>query len=58
MLSARYGVHPSVISAWKNEFLKRSEEVFSKSFSNSEAESEKERKEIYAKIEELEMQRD
>ena len=42
-LSARYGVHPTVISAWKNEFLKRSEELFSKSG---------------PKIGELEMQRD
>jgi transposase-like protein len=57
-LSARYGVHPTVISAWKNEFLKRSEELFSKGVSPSEADFEKERRELYAKIGELEMQRD
>ncbi len=57
-LSARYGVHPTVISAWKAEFLKRSEELFSKSDLESESDFEKERKELYAKISELEMQRD
>ncbi|NLH29488.1 MAG: transposase [Bacteroidales bacterium] len=40
-LSARYGIHPTVISTWKNEFLKRSEELFSKGGSPSEADFEK-----------------
>ncbi|MDD5537313.1 MAG: transposase [Clostridia bacterium] len=57
-LSARYGVHPTVISTWKNEFLKRSEEIFSKQGPRSEADFEKERRELFAKIGELEMQRD
>jgi transposase-like protein len=56
-LSARYGIHPTVISTWKNEFLKRSEELFSKG-GPSEADFEKERRELYAKIGELEMQQD
>jgi transposase-like protein len=56
-LSARYGIHPSVISTWKNEFLKRSEESFS-NHAKSEPDFEKERQELYAKIGELEMQRD
>jgi hypothetical protein len=47
-----------VISTWKNEFLKRSEELFSKGGSPSEADFEKERKELYAKIGAPEMQRD
>lgn len=51
-------IHPSIISTWKNEFLKRSEELFSKQGSKSEADFEKERQELYAKIGELEMQRD
>lgn len=57
-LSARYGIHPTVISTWKNEFLKRSEELFSKHGPKSEADFEKERQKLYAKIGELEMQRD
>jgi hypothetical protein len=47
-----------VISTWKNEFLKRSEEIFSKQGPRSEADFEKERRELFAKIGELEMQRD
>ncbi len=47
-LSARYGVHPTVISKWKKTFLERS----------SELDFEKERQDLYAKIGELEMQRD
>ncbi|MGE4542010.1 MAG: transposase [Bacteroidales bacterium] len=57
-LSSRYGIHPTVISTWKNEFLKRSEELFSKSVTRNEADFEKERQELYAKIGEIEMQRD
>ena len=57
-LSARYGIHPTVISTCKNEFLKRSEELFSKHGAKSEVDFEKERRDLYAKIGELEMQRD
>ncbi|MDD3910344.1 MAG: hypothetical protein PHT78_12600 [Desulfitobacteriaceae bacterium] len=57
-LNARYGVHPTVRSTWKNEFLKRSEEIFSKCGPKSEGDFEKERRELFAKIGELEMQRD
>ena len=48
-LSARYGVHPTVISTWKNEFLNRSEEIFSKQGPKSEADFEKERRELFAR---------
>jgi transposase-like protein len=55
-LSACYGIHPIVISRWKNEFLKRSEELFSKHGPKSEGDFEKERQELFAKIGEIEMQ--
>ncbi len=57
-LSARYGVHPTVISNWKKSFLERSDELFSKDPAPSAEDFEKERRELYAKIRELEMQRD
>ena len=57
-LSERYGINQTTISTWKNEFLKHSAEVFSKGPSKTEEAFEKERNELYAKIGELEMQRD
>lgn len=57
-LSARYGVHPTVISSWKKSFLERSEELFSKDAPPKSEDFENERRELYAKIGELEMQRD
>ncbi len=57
-LSERYGINQTTISTWKTEFLKHSAEVFSKGASKTEEAFEKERNELYAKIGELEMQRD
>lgn len=57
-LSARYGVHPTVISKWKKTFLERSSELFSKEAPKGAGDFEKERQDLYAKIGELEMQRD
>ena len=57
-LSERYGINQTTISTWKTEFLKHSAEVFSKGPSKTEEAFEKERNELYAKIGELEMQRD
>ena len=57
-LSERYGINQTTISTWKTEFLKHSAEVFSKGSSKTEEAFEKERNELYAKIGELEMQRD
>ncbi len=54
-LSKRYEVHPNIISKWKQEFLEHSAAVFEKkSDSNPEVDIEK----LYAKIGQLEMERD
>lgn len=57
-LSERYGINQVTISKWKTEFLKHSAEVFAKGATTTEESFEKERNELYAKIGELEMQRD
>jgi len=57
-ISAHYGVHPTMISNWKKEFLDRSSEVFSSMNSKIESDFEKERTTLYAKIGQLEMERD
>lgn len=54
-LSKRYEVHPNIISKWKQEFLEHSATVFEKkSDSSPEVDIEK----LYAKIGQLEMERD
>ncbi|WP_332456901.1 hypothetical protein [Petrimonas sp.] len=57
-LSSLYGVRPTVIFTWENEFLKRSDELFSKHGPMSEIDFKKGCQEFYAKIGELEMQRE
>jgi transposase len=52
-LSKRYGVHPTMISKWKIEFLEKSEGVFDK---KSEEESGVDSEKLYAKIGQLEME--
>ena len=55
-LSKRFEVHPTMISKWKQEFLDRSAEIFQ---TNPPAEDfEAEREKLYAKIGQLEVQRD
>lgn len=55
-LSKRYEVHPNMISKWKQEFLDRSSEIFQTE--PPEMSFEKEREKLYAKIGQLEMERD
>ncbi len=55
-LSKRYGVHPTVIARWKKEFLERSTEIFETKA--PEETFEKEREKLYAKIGQLQVERD
>jgi transposase-like protein len=55
-LSNRYGVHANMISKWKQEFVNRAGEIFETKAPEEESEREKER--LYAKIGQLEMERD
>lgn len=55
-LSRKYEVHPNIISKWKQEFLERSSEIFETSPPDENIEKEKDR--LYAKIGQLEMERD
>jgi transposase-like protein len=55
-LSQRYGVHSAMISKWKQEFINRAGEIFETRAPEEETEREKER--LYAKIGQLEMERD
>lgn len=55
-LSKRYGVHQTVISRWKKEFLGRSSEIFATKA--PEETYEKEREKLYAKIGQLQVERD
>ena len=54
-LSKRFEVHPNMISKWKQEFVKRSSELFDK---KSEAEAEVDPEKLYAKIGQLEIEND
>jgi transposase len=55
-LSKRFEVHPQVISKWKQEFVERSYEIFETKAPEENLEKEQER--LYAKIGQLEMERD
>jgi len=55
-LSKRFEVHPNMISKWKLEFIERSSEIFSTKAPEENFEAEKER--LFAKIGQLEMERD
>jgi len=55
-LSKRFDIHPNMISKWKQEFIERASEVFSTKAPEGNFEAEKER--LYAKIGQLEMERD
>ena len=55
-LSKRYEIHPVMISKWKQEFIERSSEIFETKAPEGDSEAEKDR--LYAKIGQLEMERD
>lgn len=55
-LSRKFGAHPNIISKWKQEFLDRSSEIFEKEA--PEENFEKERQQLFAKIGQLEVERD
>lgn len=55
-LSTRFEVHANVISNWKREFLSKATSVFDSK--SREPEKEKEKQDLYAKIGQLEMEKD
>ena len=55
-LSKRFEVHPNMISKWKQEFLERSSEIFETQPPEEHFEDEKQQ--LYAKIGQLEVERD
>ena len=55
-ISKKFEVHPNLISKWKQEFLSRSAEIFDTQPPGVDFEAE--RQKLYAKIGELEIQRD
>jgi len=55
-LAKRFDIHPNVISKWKQEFIERADEIFRTQ--GADDDSEKERERLFAKIGQLEMERD
>ena len=55
-LAKRFEVHPNMISKWKQEFIERSSEIFETD--PPEVSFEAEREKLFAKIGQLEMERD
>ena len=56
-LAVKYEVHATQINAWKRDFLNNAESVFSKGQDRSKDDSQ-EKKELYSKIGELQIQVD
>jgi len=55
-LAKRFEVHPNMIAKWKQEFIERSSEIFETA--RPEENFEAEREKLFAKIGQLEMERD
>ena len=55
-LSKKYGIHPNQITRWKKEFLERAPQLFEKTHPSEN--NEKEMEKMFAKIGQLEMERD
>lgn len=57
-LAVKYDLHPNQISQWKQEFLENSTQVFEQKRPSSGAVPEVDVSKLYAKIGELQMERD
>ena len=57
-LSAKYDVHPTIISKWKQEGLKNFQGIYEGKFKSPENQDKAERAELYKKIGELQVQLD
>jgi transposase len=55
-LSKKFGLHPNKISRWKKEFLDRAPQIFEKSVSENKDDTDLDK--LYAKIGQLEMERE
>jgi transposase len=55
-LAKRFELHPNMISKWKQEFVERSSEIFETRPPEENFEAERER--LFAKIGQIEMERD
>ena len=55
-LSKRFEVHPNMISKWKQEFVERAAEIFETTSPDKQSQVDLEK--LYAKIGQLEMERD
>jgi transposase len=55
-LSRKYAIHPNQITRWKKEFLERAPQIFEKP--QPAENNEKEMEKMFAKIGQLEMERD
>jgi transposase len=55
-LVTEYGVHSNMIQRWKKEFISRSPEIFETKGPSTE--DEKEKQKLYAKIGQLEMEKE
>ena len=55
-LSKKFGIHPNMITRWKKEFLERAPQLFEKTQPSEN--NEKEMEKMFAKIGQLEMERD
>ena len=57
-LAKKYEIHPNQISEWKRQLLAHSASIFSRSSSDATSSDEEHQQRLYAKIGQLEMERD
>jgi len=55
-ITHQFGVHSNMVKRWKQEFVSRSTEIFETKSASNDFESEREK--LYAKIGQLEMEKD
>lgn len=60
VIAGKYGVHPTQISKWRQEFIERAPEIFTENSGRSRKDKEKEHVEeaLYKKVGELQMELD